>query len=475
MFDGLTEQEQQELEQLLAAEELHQRYNARETMYLPGEFGIEKYPRHRLIFEDGAKYRHRCFMGGNGTGKSFGVGGYELMLHLTGDYPTWWNGITYDHPIKIWCCGDTRETVRNIMQLILLGDFAKEGSEALGTGLIPRKCITKVKTVPNTNNSADFALIKHRKGWINHLSFKSYDQGRKAFQGTSVHLILLDEEPPHAIFLECAQRGRGVDGRILMTFTPLSGFTDVVEQFLDWENLNKKGGSVITRHCSWDDVPHLSEGWKAETLAITPGHLRNARKAGIPTAGIGKVYPVEEEHFMINPIPLPAHWRRFWAMDHGWFNTAAAWFAYDKDNDTIYLYADYKRGEIPLEVHATAFKARGAWIPGIGDSAARESDGKQIIDKYKACGVRLQLPTKAVDAGIGEVLSRLSDGRLKVFTTCQKFLEEFRQYRYDEKQRIVKKNDHIMDVVRYGCMDGPRIAICQRHAPPTITEEVRFG
>ena len=55
----------------------------------------------------------------------------------------------------------------------------------------------------------------------------------------------LDEEPPEKIFQECMQRGRKVDGRILLTFTPLSGYTKVVETFLSWERLNNAGGSLI--------------------------------------------------------------------------------------------------------------------------------------------------------------------------------------------------------------------------------------
>lgn len=465
-----------ELELLLEAEIQWQRYNAIGSMYPDGSpLSIEHYERHKDCFDVGPQYRHRCFMGGNGTGKSYGVGGYEVALHATGDYPHWWAGIVYEKPIPIWVCGDTRETVRDIMQKILLGPFATEGDEALGTGLIPRDRIGKVRVIGNTNGSCDYALIRHKSGGWATIKFKSYDQGRKAFQGTSVPFILLDEEPPYAIFQECLQRGRGVDGRILLTFTPLSGHTEVVDEFLAWEARNKAGGSVITVTCEWDHVPHLSEDWKRETLAMTPAYLRNARRRGIPSAGVGAVFPIEEDQFVINPIPLPAHFRRAFAFDHGWFNTAACWIAYDKDNDIVYVYSDYKRGEQPIEVHATAIKARGAWIPGVGDSSARDSDGKQIIDKYKGQGVNMRLPDKSVDAGIQEVMSRLSTGRLKIFSTCQKLIDEFRRYHYNDKQQIVKQHDHLMDCLRYACMSGVKIATTQKLQPTMHIDDVSFG
>lgn len=476
MQDRMQEAEEVfDLETLLEAERLFGKYNFAARMFQPGPFSISHYPRHAEIFEAGARFRHRCFMGGNGTGKTFGVGGYETYLHLTGLYPSWWNGHRFDRPINARACGDTRETVRDIIQKVMLGDFAKLGAEEFGTGMIPRHLLGKPKIVQNTNGSVDFVPVKHVSGGWSTLELRAYEQGRKAFQGTSREWIWEDEEPPDKIHQENVQRGRGVDGRMLLTYTPLSGFTEVVNNFLAWEKANKEGASRFTVFCDWDDVPHLDEEWKRNTLAETPGYMRKARKSGIPSAGIGQVYPVEEEFFVIRPIEIPGHWRRVAGFDHGWHNTAAVWLAYDKDNDTAYIYADYKRGEVPIEVHATALKARGPWIPFMGDSSQRESDGQQIINKYKALGVRMFLPDKGVDAGIQEVLSRLNDGRLKVFSTCVRWLDEFRRYQYDEKGNIKKQNDHIMDATRYAIYSGLKRA---EHAPSgrdqTLYTDTRF-
>lgn len=409
------------------------------------------------------------------TGKTYGLGAYETYLHLTGDYPFWWVGLRFDHPIDAWACGDTRETVRETVQTYLIGAIHVDGMDALGTGIIPRDRLGKPKIVQNTNGSCDFIAVKHKSGGWSKLQFKSYDQGRKAFQGTNIPWIWLDEEPPGPIFQECLQRGRRGNGRILLTFTPLSGHSEVVDTFLGWEKANQQGGSIITRHCAWDDVPHLDETWMRATLASTPPYLRDARRRGIPSAGVGKVYPVEESEFVISPIPIPGHWRRVFGFDHGYFNTAAVWIAYDKDNDVAYLYSDYKRGEVPLDLHAVAIKARGDWIPGKGDSSARDSDGQQIIDKYRGMGVRMTLPDKSVDAGIQEVLSRLATGRLKVFSTCQKWLDEFRRYRYNEKQQIVKEEDHLMDATRYAIYSGLAVSTTPKLQITPQFEQVRFG
>lgn len=411
------------------------------------------------------------------THNTWGVAAYELTCHLTGEYPVWWNGRVFDTPISAWVCGDTRETVRDIIQAKLIGEVSKFGESALGTGMIPRHAIAAdPKYIPNTNKACDFVLIKHKSGGVSTLGFKAYEQGRKAFQGTEKHIIVLDEEPPMDVYLECLMRGRTVDGITLLTFTPLSGFTDVVNGFLSSEKSNKEGTSKAVITCGWHEVPHLDEKWKAETEASTPAYLREARKNGIPTAGIGKVYPVEEEMFVIKPVVIQPHWRRAFGFDHGWHNTAAVWGAYDKDEDVLYIYSDYKRGEVPIDLHAMAIRARGDWIPGAGDAAARgdANTGEQIIDMYRARGLKLQLPNKAVDAGIQEVMSGLSTGKIRVFNTCQKWLDEFRMYRYDEKQRIVKVNDHLMDATRYLVMTGKRIATTQRIAH-IQHHEIQFG
>lgn len=430
-----------------------------------GQFARNQYVKHMEMFAHGANFQQRCFMGGNGTGKTWGVAAYELTCHLTGEYPFWWAGRVFDGPISAWVAGDTRETVRDIIQAKLLGEVSKHGESALGTGMIPKHLIIgQPKYIPNTNKAADFVNVRHKSGGISTLEFKAYEQGRKAFQGTEKHIIVLDEEPPQDVYLECLQRGRAVNGILMMTFTPLSGKTDVVEAFEDWEKKNREGASMILVRCGWDDVPHLDEDWKRTTLAATPPYLREARKLGIATAGIGKVYPIEEDMFVIAPVPIQPHWRRVFGFDHGWHNTAAIWGAWDKDEDVLYIYSDYKRGEVPIDMHAMSIKARGDWIPGVGDASARgdANTGEKIIDMYKARGVKLSLPDKAVDAGIQEVMSRLSTGRLRVFNTCQKTIAEFRIYQYDEKQRIVKRNDHLMDALRYLVMSGLKVATTQR-------------
>jgi hypothetical protein len=139
-------------------------------------------------------------------------------------------------------------------------------------------------------------------------------------------------------------------------------------------------------------------------------------------------------------------------MDVGWNYTAAVWGAHDRDTGTIYLYHEYKRGQVEPTIHAAAIKAPGDWINGFIDPASRgrsQKDGAQLYEDYKALGLKLHFADNGVEAGLYSVWNRMATGRVKVFRSMTQWLVEFRLYRRDEKGRVVKDNDHLMDAMRY--------------------------
>jgi hypothetical protein len=100
-------------------------------------------------------------------------------------------------------------------------------------------------------------------------------------------------------------------------------------------------------------------------------------------------------------------------------------------------------------------------VNGVIDPASRgrsQKDGEALIDEYVAAGLKVSPAINAVEAGIHAVYTGLSEGSIKVFRSCQEFFSEYRIYRRDEKGRIVKQNDHVMDAVRYLRMSGRDVA-----------------
>ncbi len=193
-----------------------------------GPLRRELYPRHVAFLNGGGPHRQRMFMAANRVGKTEGVGGYETTLHLTGLYPHWWRGRRFDGPISAMAAGDTAKTVRDIIQKKLLGPPDRPGA-----GLIPLEAIVRVTRKAGVADAIDTVRVRHAAGGESTLVLRSYDQGREAFQGDEHHVIWLDEEPPMAIYTECVMRTMTTNGYVMLTFTPLNGYSEVVRQFVD--------------------------------------------------------------------------------------------------------------------------------------------------------------------------------------------------------------------------------------------------
>lgn len=194
----------------------------------------DKYLKHMEFFEASKRYRETCFMAGNRVGKSFSGGGYAVGCHLTGLYPDWWPGRRFDCPVSCWAAGDTYETTRDIIQLTLLGEVSYRGGRKVmdGRGVVPGQLLGTPTWRSGVQNLVDTIHVKHVSGGRSTLGLKSYDQGRKAFQGTGRHVIWFDEEPPADVYGEALIRTATLDGLTMLTFTPLSGLSEVVLSFM---------------------------------------------------------------------------------------------------------------------------------------------------------------------------------------------------------------------------------------------------
>lgn len=450
------------LDILAIIEEKERRLKGRKILtYFPeqGPLRRELYKKHMQFFEAGATHEERAFIAANRVGKTESGGGYETTLHLTGEYPDWWKGRRFKKPTDFWAAGDTAKTVRDIIQFKLLGKVGEHG-----TGLIPADRLIRTTPKQGVPEAVDTIYVKHVSGGTSQISLKSFDQGRLAFQGTEKDGVWLDEEPPLDVYTECLLRttdttGTGaISGIMMLTFTPLTGMSETVLQFLpNGEISERKDGAKCVIMAGWDDVPHLSEAVKAKLLSSIPPYQRDARTKGIPQLGSGAIYPVQESDIVVADFPIPDHWLRGYGMDVGWNRTSAGFHAWDRENDVVYRYSEHYRGQAEPSIHAEAIKARGSWIPGVIDPASRgrtQVDGQQLLQMYKELGLKLETANNAVEAGIYEMWQRLSTGRYKVFKSCQNWLTEYRLYRRDEKGRVVKGNDHAMDESRYFIMSG---------------------
>lgn len=140
----------------------------------------------RLFHKAGNAAKERLFLAGNRTGKTYSAA-LEVCMHLTGNYPSWWNGYRYEEPVEAWVASDSAETTRDILQMkYYLGD-EHDGK----LGLIHPSLIIRKTRKSGVSDAYDTVWIRHSSGGISKLSFKAYDQKRKKFQGTQKHIIHL--------------------------------------------------------------------------------------------------------------------------------------------------------------------------------------------------------------------------------------------------------------------------------------------
>jgi len=416
------------------------------------------------FFRLGRTHNERGMFGGNRSGKTI-AGGCEMTYHLTGEYPDWWEGRRFDHPVEAWAAGDTGKNVRDIIQRLMIGAPGDEAAK--GTGLIRGELILRATVKHGLADAVETVFVRHvPTGGVSTLQFKSYDQGREAFQGTSQHVIWPDEEPPEDIYTECLLRTMTVNGIVFLTATPLQGLTKLMLLYLPelaptptdgGTETPKSSGSKVAIMVSWEDVPHLSESQKAAILASIPPWQRDARTKGVPQLGAGAIYQIPESDIIIPPYEIPRHWPRGFSLDVGWNRTAAGFFAINPETRGVVMYDEYYRGQAEPSVHAAAIHTRGKWLPGVIDPAARgrsQKDGEQMLELYLQLGLDVEPANNAREAGVYTVWEAMSQGQFKVFSTCTNTRNEYRLYRRDEKGNIVKQNDHLMDAIRYFMMSG---------------------
>ena len=469
-------------------------------VYFPevGKYCRSAYPKHMAFFEAGAKFDVRAFIAANRVGKTF-AGVLELVFHLTGLYPYWWKGKRFKNPVIAWCASVTPAQMKSAVQAVMFGERQK------GTGLLPKKHYINEQGEFRTWNMAGVPNVVGtvEVQWHNadgepqgfsKCEFKTYEQGADKFQGARVDVIMLDEEPKdYSIFTECITRTGGDNdseeelargtGILYGTFTPLSGYSDMVLSFLPDGMLPPNGVHpdkpwVKVVNAGWDDVPHLSEEWKARRLAEYPLHERDARTKGIPTKGSGAIYPYPEDMITIAPFRMPNWWPRVFGLDVGYDHpTAALWAAIDPESDTMYLYSEHYLRQSEISIHASAIKARGAWIPGVIDPSAshKRSEFETTLEMYDREGIILSPANNAVEPGIAEVQQRIATGRLKVFDNLLNFFAEYRIYRRDENGKIVKKKDDLMDAMRYLCLSGTAVAVIKPDPMAEYRTESVYG
>ena len=450
----------------------------------------DPYPYQQQFHETSKDSNQRLLMAANRIGKSF-CGAAEMSYHLRGIYPDWWKGRRYDQPITAWAGGVSNETTRDIVQAELLG--SPDDPDAFGSGAIPKNYIIKTERKPGVPNAKSVALIRHVSGGNSSLHFKAYEMGVEQWQGRSVDVVWLDEEPSRDIYSQAVTRTLDRRGMVYMTFTPEAGMTETVAAFM---NRIQAGQSLV--NATWDDASekiksmkgqqgHLSEAVMEQILSAYSPHEREMRRYGRPSIGSGLIFPVDEEKIIIDPVEIKDHWPRIAAIDFGWDHpTAVVWCAVDRDEDVFYVYDCHRESKASPAVHAQTIRSRPHFIPIAypHDGNRRDSMGNPgLADQYRNLGCNFLLEhfsnppalgnnkgSNSIEEGLMAMLQSMEAGNFKVFSTLSNWFEEFRMY-HRKGGKVVPFRDDLMSATRYA-FQSQRFAVSG--SDPAWTQDITY-
>lgn len=421
---------------------------------------FKPYPKQEEFFDAGCFARERLLMAGNQLGKTF-CGGAEAAFHATGDYPDYWLGRRFDHPVRGWVIGLTSLVTRDICQKHLCGEPGVESS--FGSGMIPReRFVDKPSLARGITDAYDTIQVQHRtSGVVDGVSiirFKSVEQGRQKLQGESIDFAWIDEEPPIAEYSEILTRTTATGGMVYVTFTPLQGMSEVVKRYLSDKS--------PTRHVTTmriEDAVHIPADKRKAIIDAYPEHEREARANGTPMLGSGLIFPFSDEMLREPSLAeVPGHWAKIWGIDFGIGHSfGAVLLAWDKDTDVAHVLHTIKiKGQAAL-YHALAMKRVAENVPVAWPQDGHQHDkgsGLQLASQYKTHGLRMlpehaQFPDgkNSVEPGIMEMYERMASGRLKIAGHLSDWFEERRLY-HRKDGIIVKSWDDLLDPTRYALM-----------------------
>ena len=324
----------------------------------------------------------------------------------------------------------------------------------------------------------DQIMVKNVFGGISVIGFKSCDQGREKFQGSSLDYVWFDEEPPKDVYDECRMRIIDKNGDIFGTMTPLKGLTFIYDEIY----LNSANSpEVWYEFMEWADNPYLPEK-EIETLTATLSKEQlESRRYGRFKANGGLVYTEFDENIhVLEPFNVPKDWYDNISIDPGLKNPLSAhWYAVDYDG-TVYVIAEHFEAEKTVEYHAEKIKeisARLGWqkdangrIRALIDSAANQktlSSVKSVTELFYEHDIAVNPNVnKDMFSGIARVKQYLMPASNKpslyVFSNCVNLIRELKSYRWGvgDSDAPVKTDDHALDELRYYLMTKPE------HSPP---------
>ena len=301
--------------------------------------------------------------------------------------------------------------------------------------------------------------------------FKTYQQEAWTHGGATLDRVRFDEEPPRDIFNENKIRVMARRGDLLIAMTPVQGLTWMHEDFYEPYSFGRLENAFV-QEVDMEDNPHLNQEAREETLRGYSKEEREAPRTGRFVHFLGRVYGEFNSECISPEDAIPIGYPVYVGIDPGIRHMAAVIFAYHTPQDELVIFEELALKDMNVAEVATAIKeteivygVKPTWY--VIDPSARNKQhvtGRNLQLEYADHGILTFPGQNDVPTGISRVKVRLEHKKLLVMANCTETIKEFRQYRWskpprqspnDPKEAPIKKDDHLLDAIRYMVMAMP--------------------
>ncbi len=227
-----------------------------------------------------------------------------------------------------------------------------------------------------------------------------------------------------------------------------------------WDERNQ----VFTEHYVHDEYSHGAKAMESLAFGLKLGLGRESN-----------VYQSQDRQITCRPFDHPANWKRCYGLSLGWDMSAIVWGCLDIEGDILYATAEYSQPDNVVPTLSQVITAKGKWIPGAigaGDKPMSDEEDARVRSMFLNLGHDMQPDDSSIEAGILEVTNRLVTGRLVIFNTCTRLLDEYDEYRRTEKGQPPKGYRHL-DALRHMVTTGIRFAISEAEAKKLYDKRAR--
>lgn len=315
------------------------------------------------------------------------------------------------------------------------------------------------------------------------------------YQGQEYDVIFIDEatqftEFQYSTLTACVRGANDFPKRMYLTCNPGGvGHAWVKRLFIDREYRGaEREDDYLFIAAKVTDNPALMEKDPeyVNMLKNLPPGLREAWLLGRWDVYAGQYFTeFDRELHVIEPFPVPSHWRRYVSLDYGLDMLAAYLIAVDEAGCAyvcreVYEGRDREAGAVGVVISDAAKMIKDM----VGDDdvymylapgdlwSARQETGKSVAQLFLEAGITLNRVSNDRIAGWMAVHESLrpipySDGgrsaRLKIFRGCKNLIRTLPMLQYDDKRpndaaREPHEITHAPDALRYFCVYWTRAA-----------------